>query len=589
MVKRKIFLHVVVLGLLLASLALALGLFSKGFMQSSAQAAGVTATDYYLNSGQEPWGVTFDSAGHVWVAVPGCDPNPTCSSSTPPGKIEEFNPSTSSWMATYQLPSGFGQALFLAFDSQGNLWFPLPMSNSIGKLNPSTQSFQQFPVPTSDAGPWDIAIDHSGNIWFTEHYTDKIGKFNPSTQTMQEFTTPTANSLPYGIVVDASNNVWFTENNSAVAQIGEYSGGSIKEYKVQSNPPGGLTPHLIAVDPHGNIWWTEGWVGMIGELKVAQAAPGTSNGVTQYDYPVSCSSCGTHTSGIGVDSNGLVWFDDSLQSIIGSFPDSGTGSFSIYSTPTQNSHPHDGLAIDGQNRIWFTEEFANKLGKAVQNGVPTPTPTPSKSPTPSPTPTKTVTPTPTVSPTPGTTIAQDTFQRANQKYWGTASDGLTWGGDANSSSVFSINNNTGQLSNGSSPYNAVLGPTATKAEVIFSGSMNNFTNTNMGAVLRWQDSKDWYKAYINGSSLVIQKDVNGTTTVLKTVSFDATAGTSYSIDFEIIGTTLTANAWKTGTSEPSGWMATVTDSSFSSGYCGMRIQLQSGAVATITSFEALSR
>ena len=185
-------------------------------------------------------------------------------------------------------------------------------------------------------------------------------------------------------------------------------------------------------------------------------------------------------------------------------------------------------------------------------------------------------------------MAQDTFQRANQKFWGQASNGQTWGGDANSSSVFSITNNTGQLSNGSSPYNAVLGPSMTDSEVIFSGSINSFTNTNLGTVLHWQDSKDWYKAYISGTSLVIQKSVNGTSTTLKTVSFAATAGTSYTIDFKIVGTTLSAKVWKTGTSQPSGWMATVTDSSLSSGYGGLRIQLQSGAIATITSFQALS-
>jgi streptogramin lyase len=582
---RKILLSLVVLVGLLANLALAFGLFGKsmtGFAQS-----GVTATDYWIASGQDPWGTTFDSKGNVWVAVPGCDPAPYCSSNTPPGKIEVFNPASTSWIATYQLPSGFGQPLFLAFDSQGNLWFPMPMSNSIGMLNPTNDTFQQWAVPTSGAGPWDLAIDHNGNLWFTEHYTNQIGEFNPSTKKMTEYATPTASSLPYGIVVDASNNIWFTEN--AVAQIGEYTaGGKMQEYAIRSNPSSGLTPHLITVDPNGNIWWSEGWVGMIGELRVAQAVPGTNNGVTEYAYTPTCSNCGgEHTSGIKVDGFGRVWFDDALQGIFGSFPDSGQGSFATYPAPTPR-HPHDGLNVDAQNRIWFTEEFANKLAVATQSSPP-PSPTPGSSPSPSPTLSPTASPSPTMSPTPATTLAQDTFQRANQQHWGTASDGLAWGGDANSSSVFSIVNNTGQLANGgSTPYNAVLGPVATDSEVIFSGSLNNFNNTNLGAVLHWKDTNDWYKAYIDGSHLVIQKKVNGTATTLKTVSFAATAGTSYTIDFKIVGTTLSVNVWKTGTAEPSGWMATVTDSSLASGYCGLRIQMQSGAVATITSFLALS-
>src|SRR5947207_14335892 len=35
-------------------------------------------------------------------------------------------------------------------------------------------------------------------------------------------------------------------------------------------------------------------------------------------------------------------------------------------------------------------------------------------------------------------LAQDTFKRANQVFWGTATDGRQWTGDANSIEVFSM-------------------------------------------------------------------------------------------------------------------------------------------------------
>ena len=590
MAKRKLFLGLVALGTLVVSMALAFNVLGTSSHAAFAGSAGVNVTDFSIPTGQEPWGTTFDSSGNVWVAIPGCDPTPTCGSGTPPGKIAEYKPSASSWVATYQLPSGFAQPLFLAFDGQGNLWFPMPMANSIGMLNPASHTFQQWAVPTFGAGPWGVAVDHNGKVWFTEHFTNKIGEFDPSSHTFNEFATPAGNSQPYGIVVDHANNVWFTENNSSVALIGEHTaGGTLKEYKIRNNPPSGLTPHLITVDPNGNIWWSEGWVGMIGKLNVSQAQPGTTNGVTEYAYPANGS---THTSGIGVDSNGLVWFDDSLQSIFGSFPGSGNSNFSIYQTPTHNSHPHDGLNVDGQNRIWFTQEFANKLAVATQTNVPPPTPTigntPTNTPTSTPSPTSTVSPTPT--PSPGTTLAQDTFQRANQNGWGKASDGLTWGGDATNTGVLSIKNNTGQLNKGGgNTYSAVLGPQVANAQVLFSGSMSSFNNTNMGAVLRWTDGNNWYKAYIDGSHLILQKRVNGSTSTLKSVSFAASAGTSYTLRFSITGTTLSVKVWKTGTSEPANWMATATDNTFASGFCGLRIMDQNGTTATITSFQALSQ
>ena len=197
--------------------------------------------------------------------------------------------------------------------------------------------------------------------------------------------------------------------------------------------------------------------------------------------------------------------------------------------------------------------------------------------------------TPSPSPSPGTLLAQDTFQRPNQALWGTASDGHTWGGDANTISVFSIVNNTGQVSNGSTSYSAVLGPVATDAEVLFSGSMSKFSNTNLGAVLRWTNGNNWYKAYIDGASLVVQKKVNGATTILGSTPFAAIAGTSYTLRFRVVGTTLYARVWQTGTTEPATWMIMVTDSSFSSGYCGLRMLAQNGTTATYTSFVATAQ
>ncbi len=579
---KKCLQGLVAMVLLIGSAILVLGLTGYDGHSTHVLAYGITIKDFQIPGGGDPWGTAFDSKGNVWVALPGCDPNPMCNSNDPPGKIGEFSSSSSSWVSIYQLPSGYAQPLFLALDGQGRVWFPLPMGNAIGMFDPSNKTFQKWTVPTANAGPWDVALDGHGKIWFTEHFTNKIGSFDPVTQTFLEVHTPASNSLPYGIVVDASNNVWFTENNSSVALIGEYtSGGKLQEYKIRSSSSSGVTPHLITVDPHGNVWWSEGWAGSIGELQVAQAVPGTNSGVKEYTYQKVCTSCSKHTSGISVDKNGLIWFDDGEQEIFGSFPDSGSGSFTTYSTPTANGHPHDGLHVDALNRVWFDEEFVNKLAEAIQAGVPLPTPTPTSSPTP--------TNTPTATPSPGTTLAKDTFQRANQTNWGTASDGQKWGGDANSSSVFSISANTGKVANGSTSYSAVLGPIATNAQVLFSGSISNFNGTNLGAVLRWRDGNNWYKAYIDGSNLIIQKKVQGTTTILGTKAFTATAGTSYSLRFSISSTTLSAKVWQTGTNEPTSWMITVTDSSIQSGYCGLRILDANSAVATFTSFIAISQ
>ncbi len=239
------------------------------------------------------------------------------------------------------------------------------------------------------------------------------------------------------------------------------------------------------------------------------------------------------------------------------------------------------IEIDWANGMPIFTTSRHGLGYVTSSGGPTPTPTVSPTPSPS------VTVTPSPSPTPGV-VAKDTFKRSNQSLWGKASDGQTWGGDANTLSVFSISGNTGQVSNGKTSYSAVLGPVTTNAQVQFSGSISAFNSTNLGAVLRWTSGSNWYKAYIDGSNLVIQKNVNGTTTVLGSTPYAATGGTSYNLLFRVVGTTLYAKVWQTGQTAPKTWMITVTDTTFASGYCGLRMLVQNGAVAKFTSFLAKS-
>jgi hypothetical protein len=132
----------------------------------------------------------------------------------------------------------------------------------------------------------------------------------------------------------------------------------------------------------------------------------------------------------------------------------------------------------------------------------------------------------------------------------------------------------------------VLGLVTLSIGPLFSGSMSSSSNTNLGAVLRWNDTDNWYKAYIDGASPIVQKKVNGATTILGSAPFTATAGTSYTVRFRVVGTTLYARVWQTMATEPTNWMITVTDTSFSFGYCGLRMQVAGGVTASYTSFLA---
>lgn len=182
------------------------------------------------------------------------------------------------------------------------------------------------------------------------------------------------------------------------------------------------------------------------------------------------------------------------------------------------------------------------------------------------------------------TVALDTFQRPNQFLWGTASDGLLWEADANRKATFEIIDDSGRIVAGQGVYNAILGPPVINAEILFTGKLSSFQQNNLGAVLRWQDDFDWYKAYIDGTQLLLVKDVAGILTLLNAVSFTAAANTSYTLRFGIEGSQLFARVWAAGQIEPLTWMIQATDTSIASGSGGLRLIVENGAQAAITMF-----
>ncbi len=184
------------------------------------------------------------------------------------------------------------------------------------------------------------------------------------------------------------------------------------------------------------------------------------------------------------------------------------------------------------------------------------------------------------------TLARDTFQRNDQRFWGTASDGQTWNGNANNAANFTIAGQAGMIANGPGAFDSTLGPQSSNAEVVFSGSLSLFSNgnSNIGSILRWTDDNNWYKAYLDGAQLILLKKVAGNLTRLQAVVFPAQNGKDYTVRFRVVGPMLAAKAWLTGQAEPTKWMVMANDMALSSGFGGLRVVIQNGVVARIHMF-----
>jgi virginiamycin B lyase len=158
-----------------------------------------------------PYGITMAPDGTIWFTENNKGIN----------KIGSFTPTTNGKVEIQEhLIIGTRPHLITA-DQQGNIWFTLGFSGTIGRYNPGDDTAIAIKVTdclgdacTHTSG---IAADQKGKIWFTDSRSQHIGYYSPSenkvVNTKLESKDPAFKDIhPHdGLVVDSYGTVWFTE------------------------------------------------------------------------------------------------------------------------------------------------------------------------------------------------------------------------------------------------------------------------------------------------------------------------------------------------------------------------------------------
>src|SRR5690348_16849978 len=104
-----------------------------------------------------------------------------------------------------------------------------PPELTVGELH---VAIKEWDVPTKGAHPHDPAVGMDGALWFTEQMQNKIGRVEPSTGVFKEFPLKVDNSGPHGLVADAEGSIWFTGNFAHYIGKLDPKTGEVKEYKM---------------------------------------------------------------------------------------------------------------------------------------------------------------------------------------------------------------------------------------------------------------------------------------------------------------------------------------------------------------------
>ncbi len=83
-----------------------------------------------------------------------------------------------------------GQAAAPEVDSDGIVWFTERRGGKIGRLDPTTGTFKEFPLPGPEPSPYAIGIDRNHMIWYSSHEQDTLDRLDPRTGEVTEYPYP---------------------------------------------------------------------------------------------------------------------------------------------------------------------------------------------------------------------------------------------------------------------------------------------------------------------------------------------------------------------------------------------------------------
>ncbi|QRP48010.1 poly-gamma-glutamate hydrolase family protein [Amycolatopsis sp. FDAARGOS 1241] len=187
---------------------------------------------------------------------------------------------------------------------------------------------------------------------------------------------------------------------------------------------------------------------------------------------------------------------------------------------------------------------------------------------------------------------KDVFARTVTGGWGESTSGHTWTTSGGSTADFTVSGGFGRHAQPSANVSrwSLIGPPCTDTDFVISLSSNQLSTGGsqfLHVAARAADTSNCYLARVelntsNAVLLTLRKRVAGVETLLSSTvntGLTHTAGATYTVRFQVTGSTLAVKLWTTA--EPDAWTITLTDNSVTAaGQIGVRSLLSSANTNT---------
>ena len=219
----------------------------------------------------------------------------------------------------------------------------------------------EYDLPRRPMLPHDVIVDADGIVWFSLFDEDFLGRFDPRTLTYSEFPIPvTRKDFPKGsldLEVDPEGNLWLSRMFQTGAAKFDKKTGKVQAFPLardrqnEHSQQSMVGPQRWTVD--GKLWINDAGIPGLHRLDMK-----TGKWETWKPY---ANMKGPHSVyGIYADSKNNIFFMDFGGENVGRI-DAKTGELKLFPTPTPRSRPRRGR-MDDQDRVWFAEWRAEQIG-----------------------------------------------------------------------------------------------------------------------------------------------------------------------------------------------------------------------------------
>jgi virginiamycin B lyase len=256
---------------------------------------------------------------------------------TPP-EVAELKVTIREWA----VPSKGGHPHDPAVGPDGSLWFTEQMANKLGRLDPQTGEFKEFPlIQGKNSGPHGLVPDRDGNIWFTANFAGYIGKLDPRSGKVTQYPMPSEKADdPHTAAFDANGILWFTvQGGNMVGRLDPKTG----KIDLQEVPTESALPYGIQINSNGIPVFCE-----LGTNKMASINPQTMS-ISEYSLPEA-----VRPRRLAIAADDTVYFTDFKSGHLGTL-NTTTRTVKLFPSPGGNESNPYGIAITPDGMVWYSE------------------------------------------------------------------------------------------------------------------------------------------------------------------------------------------------------------------------------------------